>query len=72
MDLKLQAERRKSLLDHHWAVPSKDRYARQWGQLTVFVSVCPSFATHYSLIVLLQAPLCVKPPTTRFCVSIFC
>lgn len=26
VDLKLQAERRKSLLDHHWAVPSKDRY----------------------------------------------
>lgn len=26
IDLKLQAERRKSLLDHHWAVPSKDRY----------------------------------------------
>lgn len=29
VDLKLQAERRKSLLDHHWAVPSKDRYGNE-------------------------------------------
>lgn len=26
VDLKSQAERRKSCLDHHWAIPSKDRY----------------------------------------------
>lgn len=36
VDLKSQAERRKSCLDHHWAIPSKDRYG------DVCLSVCLS------------------------------